>query len=239
MPQGSENPSMELPLVAPLRPVPRPTTSGSPPAIPTPLSTVPPLPSTATKRILGFDIENRPLAYWYPGETTAQITAICWKWWDEPDAHVLLLTRNGRWRRDGMVKTLVHQDAFEYFAAVLGDADLVYGHNIRRHDLPIFQAELLRLRLPPLDPVRTQDTLADYPKRKGKSASLESLATELGLGAEKMHMGVVQWERANRLEPAGLNETRARVIRDVLLQERLRGRLLDLGYLRTPRRWNP
>lgn len=190
-------------------------------------------------RILGFDLENRPLAYWYGDAATAEITAICWKWVDEEEPHALVLRSDGRWLHDGQRRALAPTAALQLFAKVLGEADLVFGHNIRRHDLPIFQAALLRHGLPTLDSVWTCDTLADYPKRKGKSASLENLAAELGLDLEKHHMGVVAWERANRLEPDGLNETWRRVVGDVLLQERLRDKLLELDYLSPPRRWNP
>jgi hypothetical protein len=190
-------------------------------------------------RVLGFDVENRPLAYWWDGRPTAEITAIAWKFYDDAEAHTLLLQRNGRWRRDDFKTTLAYRDGPRLFAGILGDTDLVYGHNIRRHDLPLLNAALLREALSPLRSVLTTDTLADYPRRKDKSASLENLAAELGLGAEKHHMGVVQWERANKLAPDGIAETRERVVGDVLLQEKLRDRLLELNYLKAPRRWTP
>lgn len=189
--------------------------------------------------VLGFDIENRPAAYWYPGETTAEITAICWKWRHEDDVHLLLLQRNNRWQRDGLKTTVDTRAAMRLISRVLGDAGIVYGHNIRGHDLPIIQGTLERLALPKLPSLLTCDTLKDYPKRKAKAASLEVLADELDLGADKKHMGVAQWEQSNRLEPEGLEETRERVVGDVLLQERLRDRLLELDYLAAPRRWTP
>lgn len=189
--------------------------------------------------VLGFDVENRPSAYWYDGGATAEITAICWKWRHENDSHLLLLLRNGRWRRDTNKTTLTQREALRVFAGVLGAAGLVYGHNIRRHDLPIFQAELERQSLPLLPSILTCDTLADYPKRKAKSASLETLAKDLDLGEDKKHMGVADWERSNKLLPDGLRETADRVVGDVLLQERLRDRLLELDYLTAPKRWSP
>lgn len=189
--------------------------------------------------VVGFDVENRPLAYWYDGQATAEITAICWKAIGD-DPHVLLLRRDGRYSLDGGRRTLSAVDAFTRFRNVLADAGLVFGHNIRRHDLPIFQAELERVGLPVLPSILTTDTLADYPKRKARSVSLENLAVELELDEDgKKHMGVAMWERANRLSTAGLAETYGRVVGDVLLQERLRDRLLELDYLSAPARWAP
>lgn len=237
---GKASPSMELPWVAPLRPAPRPTTSESTAEIPTPLSKVSPLPPTEPpKRFLCFDVENRPLAYWWDGRPTAEITAIAWKYRDEAEPHWLLLTRNGRWRRDNLKTTLPTREAFRLFRQVLVNTDVVYGHNVRRHDLGLVNAAMQRLELPVLPPLLVSDTLKDLPKRKDMSASLENLAELYNLGAEKVHMGVVKWETANRLEPAGLAETRERVVGDVLLQERLRDKLLELEYLGPPRRWTP
>lgn len=55
---------------------------------------------TGQSRLLCFDLESRPSAFWYGDKTTAEITAFGWKWLDEPDAHALLLTKDGRFRND-------------------------------------------------------------------------------------------------------------------------------------------
>lgn len=189
-------------------------------------------------RSLCFDLENRPLAYWYDGQTTSEITAFGWKWSDETDVHTMLLKADGRFVCDDD-RTLSDHAAYERFRAILADAGLVYGHNIRRHDLPIFQAGLLRRSLPPLPQLLTTDTLRDYPKRNGLSASLENLAAMYGLDGEKFSMNQPAWEAANRLTKDGVGLARRRVVTDVLLQESLRDRLLELGLLATPRVWRP
>jgi hypothetical protein len=131
-------------------------------------------------------------------------------------------------------------DAYLRFRDVLVSADLVYGHNIRRFDLPLFQAGLLRRQLPVLPELRTTDTLRDYPKRQDMSASLANLAALYELDEDgKLHLTQVDWERANRLTPDGVGLARDRVVSDVLLQERLRDRLLELGVLAAPRTWRP
>lgn len=155
----------------------------------------------------------------------------------------MLLTRDGTFRLSHNLTT-VHESfsdekAYKLFVSVLGKADLVYGHNIRRHDLPMLNAALLRRQLPILQPVLTTDTLSDYPRRKGMSASLENLSTFYGLEGEKLKMTQPMWEEANRLKPEGIDLARERVAGDVLLQESLRNKLLDLGLLKSPRTWKP
>jgi hypothetical protein len=54
---------------------------------------------------------------------------------------------------------------------------------------------------------------------------------------KKFGMNQPMWEAANRLTPEGVELARERVGSDVLLQERLRARLLELGLLGPPRMW--
>lgn len=193
--------------------------------------------SVKTGRVLGFDLESKPLAFWGDWGPTAEITAFCWKWRDEPHAHTMLLSADGTWDLDGE-QSVSDQAAYRSFANTLETADVVYGHNIRGFDLPLLNAGLLRRELSPLKSMLTTDTLKDLPKRKDMSASLENLAAMYQLDEEgKKHMSVMDWERANKLTPGGVLKARERVVSDVLLQERLRDRLLELGLLKAPRVW--
>ena len=193
---------------------------------------------TRPTRELCFDLESRPSAYWYEGKTTAEITAFGWKWGHERSVRTLLLTADGDFE-DAAGGRWAYSCAYESFRETLCGADLVFGHNIRGFDLPLFQAGLLRLKLPPLPHLVTTDTLRDYPRRKDMSASLANLAAIYLGGEGKLHMSQVDWERANRLETEGRSRARKRVASDVLLQERLRRKLLGLGLLREPRIWRP
>lgn len=229
---------MELPSVAPLPSEPQlPTSEGSPDKPPERLSTVAPLLPTAPRRALCFDLENRPLAYWYDGATTSEITAFGWKWADEASVRTLVLRRNGRYETDDG-KSVVYKEAHRLFGDELAQAGLVFGHNIRRHDLPMLQAWRIRLFLPPLKAMLTTDTCRDLPKRNGMSYSLETLSAHYDLGNKKA-MPQPAWEKANQLDPAGVREARWRVRSDVLLQERLRARLAEDGLLSAPRSWKP
>jgi len=199
--------------------------------------------TSGAQRCLCFDLENRPLAYWYDGETTSQITAFGWKWSDEWPVATMLLRPDGKYdyfpAGVDKPKRLAAPEVHGAFANALRSADVVYGHNIRRHDLPMLNAWLLRLQLAPLPPLLTSDTLRDYPKRNGLSASLENLAAMYGLEGEKYTMSQPMWEAANKLTPEGVNLARKRVVSDVLLQEALREKLLGLGLLAAPRLWRP
>ena len=187
---------------------------------------------------LCFDLENRPLAYWYDGQTTAEITAFGWKWTHEDEVHSLLLRNDGFFQHSTGAR-LTDTQAYLLFYSALTSSGVVYGHNIRRHDLPMFQAGLLRRQLPILPELKTSDTLTDYPKRSGMSRSLENLAAMYELEGEKYNMSQPAWEKANRLSDDGMELARKRVVADVLLQERLRDKLLELTILRPSRVWRP
>ena len=190
---------------------------------------------TRPTRVLNFDLENRPLSYWYDGETTSEITAFAWKWLGEDRVQTMLLRPDGKLDYEG--RRISAKKAYLLFRNVLGQADMVVGHNIRRHDLPMFNAGLLRLQLEPLGELRTQDTCRDLPRRRGLSYSLENMAEMYGIEGEKVSMSQPKWEDANRLTRSGLEKTWKRVVGDVWLQERLHARLLELGLLKPPRKW--
>lgn len=198
----------------------------------------PRLRSVAKLRLLCFDLENRPLAYWYDGETTSEITAFGWKWSDERAVHTMLLQAGDEFA-DESGACLSAADAYRRFVGVVESAGLVFGHNIRRHDLPMLNAGLLRRSLPVLPPLLTTDTCRDLPKVGGVSKSLENMAAMYGLKGKKYTMSQPMWENANRLTVDGVELARKRVASDVLLQEKLRGKLVELGLLGAPRTWTP
>jgi len=191
-------------------------------------------------RVLGFDLESKPSAFWYE-RPTAEITAIAWKWTDEETVHVMARRSDGRFAcNDG--KRISHQKAFTRFAAVLTEASVVFGHNIRNFDLPLLNAGMLRKELPVLPAVVASDTLRDVPRRRDMSWSLENLCALYGIEVEgegKRHMSIVDWERSNELTNSGVMKTLDRVVSDVLLQELLRQKLIDLGILGAPKVWRP
>lgn len=193
---------------------------------------------TRPSRELCWDLENMGGAYWFDGNMTSIITAIGWKWSDEKKVRTLLLRDDRLWETDDG-DTMTKTEALTLFASELASATLVFGHNIRKHDLPMFNAHLQRAQLPVLPELRTTDTLKDIPKRAGMAASLENLVSMYGIKGRKFKMSQHDWEIANELREEGRALARKRVSSDVLLQERLRAKLLDLGILREPKVWRP
>jgi hypothetical protein len=184
--------------------------------------------SAPTKlKILDFDIENRPLSYAGADWTTAEITAIAASWTDEDKVDCWLQP------------DLSVRDMLQFFCVRYREADMVTGHYIRKHDLPILNGALLEHELPMLEPKLTCDTKLDLKKKKDMSASQESLADMYGLPEAKHHMSQPEWRRANRLEQGGIAAARTRVTSDVIQHKALRAKLLEVGALNPPRLWHP
>lgn len=178
-------------------------------------------------RVLDLDIENRPLAYWYDGATTAEVTAIAAGFIGEGTVKCWLLGPN----------TAV--EMLEGFRKMYDQADMVTGHFLRRHDLPIINAALIEIGHKPLSPKLCSDTQQDFIKAKDLSKSQENLAQMLGLAEEKTHMSNASWREANRLLPRGLTRTRSRVVGDVKQHMAMRAKLISRGLLGRPKVWRP
>ena len=178
-------------------------------------------------RTLDFDCENRPLSYLGQDFTTAEITAIGWAWIGEKPYYVLCLG-------DVPLRTMLLG-----FVAAYIQADLIVGHNIRRHDLPMLNGMLLEQGLAPLHPKMTTDTYLDLKRRSGISSSQANLAETLGVRSAKFGMSTPKWRSANRLSPEGIELTRKRVTADVKQNIALRAELLKRHWLKPPRVWVP
>lgn len=177
-------------------------------------------------RVLDFDIENRPLSYLGSDFTTAEVTAIAWAWADKPDDVTVYL----------LGETPL-PEILRAFVAVYDQADLVTGHYILGHDLPMVSGALMELGLPPLSDKLVSDTKCHLISSKGISKSQESLGAMFGLQSPKVQMNQAKWRAANRLTPEGLTEVRERVVGDVKQHLELRAELLRRGYLSAPKVW--
>ena len=177
-------------------------------------------------RILDFDIENRPLSYLGSDFTTAEVTAIAWAWDHDPQNVVVRLLGE-----DDLPTIL------EDFLEDYRQADMVTGHYVRGHDLPMLNGALMECRMPALPDKLVQDTKIDMMRSKGMSLSQESLGAMLRLDHAKVVMNQSKWRAANRLTPEGLAEVRQRVTGDVRQHIELRRELFALGYLSAPTMW--
>ena len=177
-------------------------------------------------RVLDFDIENRPLSYLGADFTTAEVTAIAWAWDHDPDnVAVRLLGEDD-------LRTIL-----EDFMVDFARADMVTGHYITGHDLPMLNGALMECGMAPLPDTLVQDTKTHLIRSKGLSLSQESLGAMFRLDHQKVQMNQSKWRAANRLTPAGLAEVRQRVTGDVRQHLSLRRELLAHGYLSAPKAW--
>lgn len=159
---------------------------------------------------------------------TAEVTAIASMWIGQPDSmEVLLLGRESL------------EDMLLRFHARFDEADVVTGHYIRKHDLPIINGALMELGLPLLSEKMTSDTKLDMVKKHAIPATQEFLLDTLGIETRKYHMTQTTWRAANRLSPEGLAYTERRVSSDVMGHAALRDEMLRRGLLKAPRPWVP
>lgn len=186
--------------------------------------------------VLDFDIENRPLSYWQPDRPTAEITAIASMWVGDHDSLRVDTLRPG----DNGPRYMLQRFVERY-----NEADIVTGHYIRRHDLPIINAALYELGMPLLRPKMTCDTKLDMFKKADLPATQEYLLElldpkcPLGVPLIKYHMSQGMWREANRLTDNGIMQTVTRVSSDVHAHAHMRDEMLKRGWLRAPSIWSP
>ncbi len=186
-------------------------------------------------RILTWDIENRPLSYWVPDRPTAEITAIAWSFSDSKEIMVKAMTAS----RTDAEHAEKMRDMLLSFVEAYNEADMVTGHYITRHDLPITNGALMDWGLPILGPKMVQDTKTHMVRKADIPATQEYLAKMERVHARKVSMSQHDWRQANRLTDEGVEATIKRVVGDVRQHKRLRKAMLRDGLLHSPRIWRP
>lgn len=183
------------------------------------------------KRVLMFDMEARPIA-WYGGDfVTKQITAVSSAYVDDPEG---TLQTKYLTKRD-----LTFRRMLEHIRGRLVEADVVAGHYIRGFDLPLLNANLLLSNLPLLPTLLTVDTKGALPKMHGISKSMENLGAALRLERSKVQMNTTKWWDANTLTKDGIKAAIIRVEGDVLENIEMYKMLQRRGALAPPIEWNP
>jgi DNA polymerase elongation subunit (family B) len=186
------------------------------------------LESRRRARVLDFDCECRPIA-WYGGDwVTKQPTAIAWKFVGERGPVEVAVVGESFDTR----QTLEEEAAMlEAFRVAFNAADIVTGHYIRGFDLPLLNGALMRLGLPLLESKMTHDTKSDLVRGQGLSKSQENLGAMFELKHPKVSMNTTLWLRGNILTPDGIEATRKRVVGDVRQHVELRAEMLRRGLL--------
>ena len=189
-------------------------------------------------RVLDFDIECRPIA-WYAGEwVTKQPTVIAWKWVHEPayvEPRVAWIGRSG-------ISARVLDEEEEMileFLEVYDRAEMVTGHFIRGFDLPTLNGACMRLGMPGLGSKLASDTKLDLDTASGLSKSMENLSAMFEAEHQKFPMNTALWARSNMLLPDGIELAKTRCQNDVVEHIELRERMIDLDVLAPPRDWSP
>jgi hypothetical protein len=189
----------------------------------------------ARQRVLDFDVECRPLA-WYGGDwVTKQPTAIAWKFVGERGAVQCAQIGESFDARNVLAE---ERAMLEAFVAAYDEADIVTGHFIRGFDLPLLCGALMRLGMPLLGSKLTHDTKGDLVRGQGLSKSQENLGAMFELAHPKVSMNTSRWADGNMLLPEGLKATRKRVVGDVLQHIELRATMLGRELLGPPRPWS-
>jgi DNA polymerase elongation subunit (family B) len=193
------------------------------------------LTKTRDVRILDFDCECRPIA-WYGGDwVTKQPTAIAWKFIGERTPVGLAVIGESFDTR----RTLDEEVAMlEAFREAYDAADIVTGHYIRGFDLPLLNGALMRLGLPLLKTKLAQDTKSDLVRGQGISKSQENLGAMFELAHPKVSMNTSLWAAGNMLLPHGIESTKKRVVGDVRQHVELRRTMVERKLLLPPAAWS-
>jgi hypothetical protein len=209
---SSTEPRSDVPLqLRRLRPL-SPTSPRTPSTEPLRL---PPLNSHA-RRILCFDIENKPGTYGPGDYTHPKVTAIAAQFLDEDRVYSWCLERD----KPGRVR-----DDADQFRAMWVDADIVMGHNIKRHDVRILNGLFALVDQPPLPARGMIDTYGDAVKTVGFSRSLENQCARWGCPIQKVWVPEHIWEQANDGVPDAVAHVRHRCETDVRMNVWLHGEL--------------
>ena len=182
-------------------------------------------------RILDFDIETVAAGFADPDWVPQKVTCVAWSWVGSDKVESRVCGPAGIFgkpaKRAQMLKPFLRE---------LEKADVVTGHNIVRFDLPVLNAEVMRLRLPVLGAVRVQDTMR-LARSKGFKKGQDVLGRLFRLEEQKLSLNWQDWQDA--YDEPGWPTIRRRAESDVAMHKELRVALKRLDYVRPPQWWRP
>lgn len=185
--------------------------------------------SVDERRVLDFDVETVAAGFADPEWVPQKITCVAWSWVGEPHIESRVCTPSGLYGQPGRRRTML-----KALLDAIAQADMLTGHNIERFDLPVINAECMRLGLMPIDGVLVQDTIRVY-RSKGFKKGQDVLSTMLRAQSEKQAMSWQEWEDA--YAEAGWGLIRSRAESDVLQHVELRDLMLARDILKPARVW--
>jgi DNA polymerase elongation subunit (family B) len=185
----------------------------------------------STFKILDFDLETIAAGFADPEWVPQKITCAAWSWVGEKEVKVEVCSPLGLFG-----KPQLRAKMLEPLIDAINEAGMLTGHNLLRFDLPILQAECLRLGLTPLKPQLVQDTMRIV-KTKGFKKGQDNLGALLKTKEQKLHLGWQNWEDAyDEKDWATIKE---RAASDVVMHKELREIMIENGWLKKPTIWNP
>lgn len=183
-------------------------------------------------RILDFDIETVAAGFADPDWVPQKVTCVAWSWIGSDEVEVLTCGGSaGLFEEPERRRIMIAR-----FMAAYNQADMVTGHNLLRFDLPVLNADLMRLGLAPLGPVLVQDTMR-LPRSKGFKKGQDNLAGLVETYERKLALDWQQWQEA--YQTPGWPVVKDRCRSDVVMHKELRAAMLERGWLKSPRMWCP
>ncbi len=183
------------------------------------------------ERILDFDVETIAAGFADPDWVPQKITCVAWSWVGEEKVYSFIATSEGLFSRPERRRNMLDR-----LLAAIEEADMLTGHNIMRFDLPVINAEAMRLKLPPVGQKLCQDTMK-LKRSKGFKKGQDNLIELLGVPIPKMALSWQGWQLA--YEEKGWEGIVRRCESDVLGHKLLREKLLERGWLKPPTTWRP
>lgn len=184
---------------------------------------------STTEGILDFDIETIAAGFADPDWVPQKITCVAWSWVGEDKVESRICGPTGIFgdpgKRAEMLKPLLE---------AISSANLLTGHNIMRFDLPVINAECMRLGLEPIKEAFVQDTMK-FVKSKGFKKGQDTLGTLFDTPDDKLALNWQQWQDA--YDEEGWGTVRERCESDVLMHKQLRESLIETGYLKENKLW--
>lgn len=184
----------------------------------------------SSRRTLDFDIEAVAAGYADPQWVPSPVTAWAYSWIGEGTVTVEALPPCDFYDMDARRRFLAP------LLETLAQADVVTGHNILRFDLPVLNAEAMKIGLRSLPGLLAQDTIR-LPRTKGFKKGQDNISHMLGVPAEKMPLNWAQWQAAYGEQDLATVKTRC--ASDVLMHIEMRAAMRERGWLRPPRLWRP
>lgn len=180
-------------------------------------------------RILDFDVETVAAGFADPDWVPQKITCVAWSWVGSDQVESRICGPEGIFgtpeRRAEMLAPLL---------VAMGEADMLTGHNILRFDLPVINAECMRLGLEPVREKLVQDTMK-LARAKGFKKGQDNLETLFRTRQQKLALNWQEWQDA--YDESGWQTIRDRAETDVVGHKEIRQELIKRCLLKPPVMW--